>query len=170
MSEEKSLPASQKKLRDARKEGQFARTPDAATWLGIAGGAAVTLAGVSATLLVPVDGNWRWMLVLMILPALLLFFPLYAALRRVKVYEEFVEGAKEGFGVATRIELDARPSDAIAIATKITSASSRSVAPAFSARFTCASMHHGHCVMCAMPSAATLLPSRNTSTPPWAMM
>lgn len=33
-----------------------------------------TLAGVSATLLVPVDGNWRWMLVLMILPALLLFW------------------------------------------------------------------------------------------------
>ena len=30
-----------KKLRDARKEGQFARTPDAATWLGIAGGAAL---------------------------------------------------------------------------------------------------------------------------------
>lgn len=33
-----------------------------------------TLAGVSATLLVPVDGNWRWMLLLMILPALLLFW------------------------------------------------------------------------------------------------
>ncbi|MFP5022539.1 MFS transporter [Pseudonocardia phyllosphaerae] len=33
-----------------------------------------TLAGVSATLLVPVQGNWRWMLVLMILPALLLFW------------------------------------------------------------------------------------------------
>ncbi len=33
-----------------------------------------TLAGLSATLLVPVDGNWRWMLVLMILPALLLFW------------------------------------------------------------------------------------------------
>jgi putative MFS transporter len=33
-----------------------------------------TLAGVSATLLVPVSGSWRWMLVLMILPALLLFW------------------------------------------------------------------------------------------------
>lgn len=33
-----------------------------------------TLAAVSATLLVPVSGNWRWMLVLMILPALLLFW------------------------------------------------------------------------------------------------
>jgi putative MFS transporter len=33
-----------------------------------------TLAGVTATLLVPVSGSWRWMLVLMILPALLLFW------------------------------------------------------------------------------------------------
>jgi putative MFS transporter len=31
-----------------------------------------TLAGLSATLLAPVSGNWRWMLVLMVLPALLL--------------------------------------------------------------------------------------------------
>ncbi|MBC3190490.1 MFS transporter [Pseudonocardia sp. C8] len=46
-----------------------------------------TLAGLSATLLVPVAGNWRWMLALMVLPALLLFWirrgvpesPLYLA-------------------------------------------------------------------------------------------
>jgi spore maturation protein B len=37
------------------------------------------------------------------IPLLLSMFPLYAALRRVKVYEEFVEGAKEGFEVAVRI-------------------------------------------------------------------
>ena len=37
------------------------------------------------------------------LPLLLAFFPLYAALRRIKVYEEFVEGAKEAFPVAVRI-------------------------------------------------------------------
>jgi spore maturation protein SpmA len=37
------------------------------------------------------------------IPFLLSFFPLYAVLRRVKVYEEFVEGAKEGFDVAIRI-------------------------------------------------------------------
>jgi len=37
------------------------------------------------------------------IPFLLAFFPLYAALKRVKVYEEFVEGAKEGFNVAIRI-------------------------------------------------------------------
>ncbi|MDD5350999.1 MAG: nucleoside recognition domain-containing protein, partial [Chthoniobacteraceae bacterium] len=40
---------------------------------------------------------------LMALPLAFTFFPLYAWLRGVKVYEEFVEGAKEGFGVATRI-------------------------------------------------------------------
>lgn len=33
-----------------------------------------TLAGVTATFLVPIDGNWRWMLTLMVLPALLLFW------------------------------------------------------------------------------------------------
>ena len=36
-------------------------------------------------------------------PFLLSAFPLYAMLRRVKVYEEFVDGAKEGFDVAIRI-------------------------------------------------------------------
>jgi spore maturation protein B len=37
------------------------------------------------------------------IPFLLSFFPLYATLRRVKVYEEFVEGAKEGFKTAVMI-------------------------------------------------------------------
>jgi len=37
------------------------------------------------------------------IPLLLSLFPLYASLRQVKVYEEFVEGAKEGFDVAIRI-------------------------------------------------------------------
>ncbi|MGZ5025176.1 MAG: nucleoside recognition domain-containing protein [Chthoniobacterales bacterium] len=36
-------------------------------------------------------------------PFLLSFFPLYAALRGVKVYEQFVEGAREAFEVAKRI-------------------------------------------------------------------
>jgi spore maturation protein SpmA len=40
---------------------------------------------------------------LLAIPFLLAFFPLYAALRRIAVYEEFVEGAKEGFQVAVRI-------------------------------------------------------------------
>lgn len=37
------------------------------------------------------------------IPFLLSVFPLYAALRGVKVYEEFVEGAKEGFDVSVKI-------------------------------------------------------------------
>ncbi len=40
---------------------------------------------------------------LLAVPFLLSFFPLYAALRKIKVYEEFVEGAKEGFNTAIRI-------------------------------------------------------------------
>ena len=40
---------------------------------------------------------------LLSIPFILAAFPLYAALRRVKVYEEFVDGAKEGFDVAIRI-------------------------------------------------------------------
>ncbi len=40
---------------------------------------------------------------LLAIPFLLSFFPLYAAVRRVPVYEEFVEGAKEGIQVALRI-------------------------------------------------------------------
>lgn len=37
------------------------------------------------------------------IPILVAFFPLYAALRKVPVYEQFVEGAKEGFDTAIRI-------------------------------------------------------------------
>lgn len=37
------------------------------------------------------------------IPWLVLIFPLYAALRRIPVYETFIEGAREGFGVAVRI-------------------------------------------------------------------
>lgn len=37
------------------------------------------------------------------IPFLIAFFPLYGSLSRVKVYEEFVEGAKEGFQVSIRI-------------------------------------------------------------------
>jgi len=40
---------------------------------------------------------------LLAVPFLLVFFPSYAALRGVKVYEEFVEGAKDGFGVSLKI-------------------------------------------------------------------
>ena len=37
------------------------------------------------------------------IPWLIAIFPLYAALRRIQVYEEFIQGAREGFGVAVRI-------------------------------------------------------------------
>jgi spore maturation protein B len=37
------------------------------------------------------------------IPLFLLFVPVYGALRKVKVYECFVEGAKEGFQVGVRI-------------------------------------------------------------------
>jgi spore maturation protein SpmA len=40
---------------------------------------------------------------LLAVPFMLSFFPLYAALKRVRVYEQFVEGAKEGFQVAVTI-------------------------------------------------------------------
>jgi spore maturation protein SpmA len=40
---------------------------------------------------------------LLAIPFFLSFFPLYAAVRRVKVYDEFVEGAKEGFTVILKI-------------------------------------------------------------------
>ena len=40
---------------------------------------------------------------LLAIPLLLSFFPLYAATRGLKVYDEFVEGAKEGFSVILRI-------------------------------------------------------------------
>jgi spore maturation protein SpmA/spore maturation protein SpmB len=48
---------------------------------------------------------WRLIdaLSLLAIPWLILFFPLYAALRRIPVYEEFVEGGKEGFQVILRI-------------------------------------------------------------------
>ena len=40
---------------------------------------------------------------LMAIPVMLAFFPLYAALRQLKVYSEFVEGAKEGVQVTFQI-------------------------------------------------------------------
>lgn len=38
-----------------------------------------------------------------VLPAILVGFPLYGMIKKVRVYEEFVEGAKEGFNVAVMI-------------------------------------------------------------------
>ena len=38
-----------------------------------------------------------------VLPVIIIGFPLYGLIKRVPVYEEFVAGAKEGFGVAVNI-------------------------------------------------------------------
>jgi spore maturation protein B len=38
-----------------------------------------------------------------VLPTIIIGFPLYGLIKKVPVYEEFVEGAKEGFGVAVMI-------------------------------------------------------------------
>ena len=38
-----------------------------------------------------------------VLPAIIIGFPVYGLLKKVPVYEEFVEGAKEGFEVAVKI-------------------------------------------------------------------
>jgi spore maturation protein B len=37
------------------------------------------------------------------IPAIIVFIPLYAAFRKVPVYESFIEGGKEGFGTAITI-------------------------------------------------------------------
>ena len=56
----------------------------------------------------PADANGGFLRIigtvsLMAIPFMLAFFPLYAALRGLKVYTEFVEGAKEGVQVAVKI-------------------------------------------------------------------
>ncbi|NIK67667.1 MULTISPECIES: spore maturation protein [unclassified Paenibacillus] len=38
-----------------------------------------------------------------LIPAIIVFIPLYAAFRKVPVYETFIEGAKDGFGTAINI-------------------------------------------------------------------
>jgi spore maturation protein SpmA len=74
--------------------------PVVLAWLGgtalVLGGLMATLAGLSATALAALSsvlGN-------LVLFGLILLFLLFGALRRVPVYESFVEGAKEGFEVA----------------------------------------------------------------------
>jgi spore maturation protein SpmA len=61
-------------------------------------------------LVVPADlaGRAAWIRLLnavsiLAVPFMVAFFPFYAWLRKLPVYEEFVEGAKDGFGVAVQI-------------------------------------------------------------------
>jgi spore maturation protein SpmA len=77
--------------------------PVVLAWLGgialLLGGFMALLAGLSATALAALSsllGN-------LVLFGLILLFVLYGALRRVPVYESFVEGAKEGFDVAKNL-------------------------------------------------------------------
>lgn len=51
----------------------------------------------------PLWMRWLNAVSLLAVPFLLAFFPLYAAVRRVAVYEQFIEGAKDGFQTAIRI-------------------------------------------------------------------
>lgn len=44
--------------------------------------------------------EWLSTLSVWMIPALIVFIPLYAAFKKVPVYETFVEGAKDGFGTA----------------------------------------------------------------------
>jgi spore maturation protein SpmA len=71
-------------------------------------GSAPNVAGAAAMAGSPAPGPGIFLRVmqpisLLAIPFFLSFFPLYAALRRVRVYEEFVDGAREGFQVAVRI-------------------------------------------------------------------
>ncbi len=70
----------------------------AATWPEAVGRTATLQPGAENTLVRAVNT-----VALLAIPFLVAFFPLYAALRRIPVYEEFVEGAKEGFRVGVRI-------------------------------------------------------------------
>ncbi|GAB3550226.1 nucleoside recognition domain-containing protein [Noviherbaspirillum agri] len=79
------------------------RDPVVLAWLGgfalLMGGFMATLAGLTAAALASLSallGN-------LVLFSLILLFLLFGALRRVPVYESFVEGAKEGFDVAKNL-------------------------------------------------------------------
>ncbi len=67
-------------------------------WPEVIGRAATVQAGGEKALVRAVNT-----VALLAIPFLVAFFPLYAALRRIPVYEEFVEGAKDGFNVGVRI-------------------------------------------------------------------
>src|SRR5262249_19731680 len=47
--------------------------------------------------------EWMDLLAVFIIPAILVGLPVYGLIRRVRVYERFVEGAKDGFTTAVRI-------------------------------------------------------------------
>jgi spore maturation protein SpmA len=84
--------------------------PELSLWRQILLGAYVLLFGFTIahlTISGQAQNSWAIALIqsisLVAIPFLIGFFPLYAALRGVAVYEEFIEGAKEGIQVALRI-------------------------------------------------------------------
>ncbi len=102
----------QASAQDAAEESPVAPAPDPLAWrarLLLAIFAAFFAFLLWRTAGAGYDGDRGWFasfvsaLSVLAIPFLLSFFPLYAALRRVPVYEEFVEGAKEGIQVALRI-------------------------------------------------------------------
>jgi spore maturation protein SpmA len=70
------------------------RIPEALGWAWRYGDSWPNLAGAKRVILA---------VSLLAVPFLLSFFPLYAHLRKVKVYEQFCEGAKDAFGTAQRV-------------------------------------------------------------------
>ncbi|MCB1206588.1 MAG: spore maturation protein [Verrucomicrobiae bacterium] len=78
-------------------------------WMGLSDAVAHLNAAkqsLSETASANADPGWKRFisaLSIVAIPFLLVFFLVYAALRRIRVYEEFVEGAKEGWAVAVRI-------------------------------------------------------------------
>ncbi|MBW7461378.1 spore maturation protein, partial [Paenibacillus sepulcri] len=47
--------------------------------------------------------EWITVISAWMIPFIIVFIPLYAAFRRIPVYETFLEGAKDGFGTAVNI-------------------------------------------------------------------
>jgi spore maturation protein SpmA/spore maturation protein SpmB len=79
--------------------GREALADDSGAWP-----AWVSVAAIGVLLaLIPVTLVWGRQISPWILPSLMLGFLLFGAVRRVAIYEVFVEGAKEGFQVALRI-------------------------------------------------------------------
>lgn len=93
------MPADRPWLRDGADGEAWAAADDAGAyplWVSL-----LALAAVVA--LIPVTIVWGRTISPWIVPALMVGFLLFGALRGVRIYEVFVEGAKDGFAVAVRI-------------------------------------------------------------------
>jgi spore maturation protein SpmA len=84
--------------------------PQLAQWFALQFDLLVPSWTAAASVPIPLEVTQRWAILrlidalsIMVLPWLILLFPLYATLRRIPVYDEFVEGAKEGVQVILRI-------------------------------------------------------------------